>query len=196
MDVNELTGDHPPTLDELRQLQERTRQEGRCGSLQTQSGLPCRRSPAPGYTVCYKHGARVPSTIAKAERSLALLRMPAIEALMDIIDQWMENTCELCGYPRRGETEDKRVIVQTAKLILDRTGLGPRATLDVNARRTDDGEALVEHMTDAEREQLRGLIDQVNILKAAVRGRLATTIDVSPLPIAEGVLSSDLTPGS
>lgn len=163
------------TQTELLELQTITRTQGRCGSLQTHSGLPCRRICRTGYTVCRKHGARAPQTIAKAERLLAVARMPAVELLLDQIDQFNEKQCTECGYPR-GSLKERKHMIMIAKAVLDRTGLGPRATIDINARRTDDADALVEQMSEDEREELTRLVQQLNDLKGRVRARLALPV--------------------
>lgn len=165
------------TPDELRALQQATREEGRCGSLQTQTGLPCRRHPAPGYTVCWKHGSRAPQTMAKAERVLAVARMPAVEWIMDELDRAHAETCHECGYPHHTLKERKRIDSLAFKL-LDRTGLGPRQTIDVNARKVDDNELMLDRLNDEEKACLGGLIQQLNDLKARVHMRLNNASDV------------------
>lgn len=168
--ILEATTDADARQTLLRGWQAQVRALGHCGSLQTWNQLPCRRKPRAGYTVCPTHGARAPQTIAKAERALAVARMPAIKVLLDIVDQWEEETCSTCGYPRH-DADHRRVYLSAAKMILDRTGMGPRATLDVNAKKVDDSDALVPHMTVSEKVELRGLLDQVNAIKARVRER-------------------------
>lgn len=168
------------TRDELIAAQIATRAEGRCGSIGTTSGLPCTRWPSAGFTCCRTHGMLAPATLAKAERLLAAARMPAVDALLTILDQHDADTCERCGFPN-GSVDEKRMIVTTAKLVLDRTGLGPRATLDINTKRHDDSEELIEAMTDDERETIAKLINQVNQMKQDVRRRINATVEV-PLP--------------
>lgn len=158
----------------LLELQERTRAERKCGSLQTRYGLPCRRTCAPGFTVCNFHGSRAPQTIAKAERMLAVLRVPAIENLQIMIDQYQEPTCPACGFPKH-DIESMRTQLAAIKLLLDRTGLGPKATLQINATKTDDTDQLIEHMTPEERIEVSGLVQRLDEVKAAVRLRLTRT---------------------
>jgi hypothetical protein len=188
--VNDLIPE--PTHEELLSLQVKTRAEGKCGSLQTQTGLPCRRNPQPGFTVCWRHGARAPQTIKKAERLLSIARLPAINNLTDILDQAQENQCEHCGYPKWGETDYARMIAQTSKIVLDRTGLGPRATLDVNARvGADDTGDLIEQMTEEERELAASLLAQLRLLKDQVRHRMVkvpTAQAVEPVGLLQGVV--------
>lgn len=168
------------TEHELRTLQAATRAEGRCGSLQTRSGLPDRRHVAPGYTVCWKHGARAPQTIAKAERVLAVARMPAVEWVLDELDRANEETCLECGFPRHNLKERKRIDSLAFKL-LDRTGLGPRQTIDINRGKNDDSDLMLDQMNDAEREALGSLIRQLNDLKQRVKTRLnGDVVEVLP----------------
>lgn len=176
------------TRDELTVAVMATKAEGRCGSLDTPNGWPCERYPRAGFAACRKHVARVPATLAKGERLLATARKPAVSALLEILEQWEEHTCAECGYPR-GDTDEKRMIVATAKLVLDRTGMGPRATLDINTPKKDDSDALIEVMTDEERDTLMRLIDQVSQLKSTVRLRLKQAEEV-PLPITRLALAA------
>jgi len=175
----------------LKELQTRTRAEGKCGSLQTRSGLPCRRDTRAGFTVCNKHGSRAPQTIAKAERLLAVARIPAIENVLDFLDQYQERTCPTCGYPQH-DTEEKRTMLAASKLVLDRTGLGPKATLQVNANKADDTDQLIEHMTEAERVEVAGLVQRLDEIKAAVRLRVAQA-SASTLITAHGVIDATFT---
>lgn len=162
---------------ELGLIQEATRKEGRCGSRQTSTGLPCRRHPAPGYTVCWKHGSRAPQTMAKAERVLAVARMPAVEWVLDELDRANADTCHECGYPHHSLKERKRIDALAFKL-LDRTGLGPRQTIDVNSRKVDDNDLMLDRLNEDEKNCLAGLIRQLNDLKARVHMRLNGATEV------------------
>lgn len=159
------------TPDELMELVRTTRASGRCGSLQTASGLPCKRLCRIGYTVCRKHGERAPQTIAKAERLLAIARMPAIEWILDAIEQAQEETCGTCGYPTRGLKEKKRLDSLSFKL-LDRTGFGPRQTIDLNAK-SDATVVDVTSYTPGELAELDHVLATMDKLQARVRARLA-----------------------
>lgn len=146
------------------------------------NGLPCKNACQPGFTVCYLHGANSPVIKAKAEQQLALLRMPAIEALYKVmeslnrtIDQFDEDTCATCGYPR-GDAEEKEALIkacrslaQTCGLVLDRVGLGPRATLEV---KQSDGNLDLNAFTEQERYEMMGLLAQLRALKQSVKNRV------------------------
>lgn len=158
------------TPEEILSIVIRTKAEGRCGSLQTSSGMPCRRWCKIGYTVCRKHGERAPATRAKAERALVAARMPAIAVLNDQLEQWGERPCSACGYPSH-DVENRRVYNQVAKMVLDRTGFGPSATLNLTAGVNDDTDKLLEAMTAAERGEVAMLVGRIEAIKNAVRGR-------------------------
>jgi len=156
---------------DLKALQEAGRAEGRCSSLQTSDGLPCRRYPKPGYTVCRKHGERAPQTVAKANRALAAARLPAIEWYMDALDQASLDTCHECGFPTHSLKERKRIDT-LARVIFDRTGLGPQSKLSVVDDRDSDSDLQVDMLTDDEKLTLSRLVLQVKELKDKVRSRL------------------------
>lgn len=182
------TPERPRTTEELRALQVRARAEGHCGSLQTRSGLPCARYPKPGYTVCRKHGERAPATVAKAERLLAIARQPAIEWIVDAIDQANETTCGSCGFPRHGLKERKRIDSLTFKL-LDRTGFGPRQTIDLNAKTQDSG-VDVSNFNETELAQLDVILRAMDDLQLSVQMRCART---AAEKVIEGVVVKAIT---
>lgn len=153
-------------------LQLRTREEGRCGVRTRSQGLPCKVRPNFGHGRCRKHGAMAPESLAKSERALAVARMPAIEAVLDLLDQYNSQTCGTCGYPLH-DVESKRTMLTAAKLVLDRTGLGPKATLQVNGPQADDTDALIEVMTVEQREEVAAIVARLDAIKAEVRARIA-----------------------
>src|SRR5882672_9624033 len=106
-----------------------------CGKL-TSRGTPCKRQCVPGLTVCNMHGGNSPQAKAKAENMLAQARIPGIEALHEIINQFLEHTCAACGYPT-GDSEQQRTVIAAAKVVLDRTQMGPSSTVHVNANGTE-----------------------------------------------------------
>lgn len=146
---------------------------GGCGSLQTANGLPCRRPPKIGYPVCRKHGERAPQTVAKAERALAAARMPAIEWIMDALDQAAEETCDTCGYPRHGLKERKRLDALAFRL-LDRTGFGPRSTIDVRAGQAESDLDLAQ-LSVEELAELEKLVEAMEEFQTRVRARIAAS---------------------
>lgn len=141
----------------------------KCGAPKASSGLPCQRGVAPGFTRCNLHGGANPAAKIKAEQSLAQARLPACEALFDIIERYDHTTCVTCGYPS-GDTDQQKVILRAAQIILDRTGLGPRATLEL-ARQTD-GDLDLDLLTEGEMAELDRLLTEVRDLKTKIKFRL------------------------
>lgn len=153
---------------------------GGCASLQTANGLPCRRSPKAGYPVCRKHGERAPQTVAKAERLLAIARMPAIEVLIDELDQAQEVECPTCGYPARNLKYRKHVAAISFKL-LDRTGFGPRSSIDLTAKAVDEHHIDVSQLSDSEFEELSRLLEALDVFKGKIDARQAREV-LAPAP--------------
>lgn len=157
------------------------RAAGGCGSTQTANGLPCRRAPKAGYPVCRKHGERAPQTVAKAERLLAIARMPAIEVLIDELDQAQENECPTCGYPARNLKYRKHIAAISFKL-LDRTGFGPRSSIDLTAKAVDEHHIDVSQLTNEEFEELSQLLEALDVFKGKIDARQARNV-LAPAPV-------------
>jgi len=174
------TLDGQARVDRLAQMQAEVRAAGGCGSLQTANGLPCRRTPKAGYPVCRKHGERAPQTVAKAERLLAIARMPAIEVLLDELDQAQEDQCPTCGYPERGLKYRKHVAAISFKL-LDRTGFGPRSSIDLTAKAVDEHHIDVSVLNDQEFEELSHLLESLDQFKMKIDARQAREV-LAPSP--------------
>lgn len=122
----------------LTRIQELVRADNRCGSLETHDGYPCPRRPAVGYTVCQIHGGSdVAVAKHEAERLLATGRIHAVRWMLTEIEQAMKDPCPECGYPRNSAKDKKRLDALATK-ILDRTGLGPKATLTIEAQQKAD----------------------------------------------------------
>jgi len=143
---------------------------GGCGSTQTANGLPCRRAPKAGYPVCRKHGERAPQTVAKAERLLAIARMPAIEGILDEIDQSMEESCGTCGYPN-GTLKYKKYIASLRWQLLNRTGFGPRSSIDLTAKAVDEHYLDVSQLSEQEFEELSVLLEALDVFKGKIASR-------------------------
>lgn len=99
---------------------------------------------------------------------LALGRIPAIEALNQIIEQWDRNRCSMCGYPD-ASVKMLRTIVATATAILDRTGLGSRSTIELTKQ--DDGVLNLELLYPEEREELLAITARFKDLKTRLQER-------------------------
>lgn len=140
----------------------------KCGRPKT-NGQPCNRDVAPGFTACNLHGGANPAAKIKAEQMLAQARLPACEVLYDIIDRFQADMCPACGHPS-GDVDEIKAVTRAAQVILDRTGLGPRATLEVT--RQSDGDLDLDLLTDDEVARLDYHLEQIKQLKSAVHDRL------------------------
>jgi hypothetical protein len=128
------------------------------------------------------HGGSGISSLIKAQLALAALRQPAIDIAFNsliTLDTMMEQlqavTCAACGFPE-GDLKEKEQLIKAAigaakacALILDRTGLGPKATLEV---KQSDGDMNLQLFTLEERAELSALMAQFRDLKERVRVRL------------------------
>jgi hypothetical protein len=132
------------------------------------NGDPCKQQVKLGFTRCPLHGAANPISKIKAEQMLAIARIPAIEALYKILDQFDQNTCTTCGFPV-GTAEEKRMIIQACRTILDRTGMGPHSTFTLTPQ--TDGPLNLEILTPEERGELLGHLAQIKAIKDTIRKR-------------------------
>lgn len=113
--------------------------------------------------------------------------MPAIEVLMDELDQAQEDECPTCGYPARGLKYRKHIAAISFKL-LDRTGFGPRSSIDLTAKTVDEHHIDVSTLSDAEAEELGKLLDALDEFKMRIDARKAREVLVAPAP--QGLLQS------
>jgi hypothetical protein len=160
----------------------------KCGAPSRLTGAPCSRNVAPGFSKCYLHGGATPSARIAAERALAVARTPAIEALHAILTDWGSEVCDKCGRPNY---ENAHPVIRAAQIILDRTGFGPKATIEVTKPDADGLD--VDLLTDGERDELAGLLAQVRELKDRVRARLAgggEAQEAAPLALAAEVVDA------
>ena len=132
------------------------------------NGQPCGRDVRPGFTRCNLHGGASPAAKIKAEQMMAQCRLPAIEALFSIIEQFSNHTCPTCGFPA-GNVDEKRAVIRACQTVLDRAGMGPHTTFEIT--RQHDGDVNLELLTDEERGQLLAHLAQIKEIKAAVRTR-------------------------
>lgn len=158
------------------------------GPYITASGKPCGRDVRPGFTRCNLHGGNAPASKIKAEQLMAQARMPAIEALYTILDQFSNSTCPTCGFPT-GDTDEKRMIVRTCQTILDRCGMGPHATLEI-ARQTD-GDIDLNALMPEERGQLLALLAQIKEIKTAVKQRQQQALSNPSTGLADNPRAKD-----
>lgn len=133
------------------------------------AGQQCGRHIKPGFRYCSFHGGGTAPAKAAAERALAVARMPAIEALLNIVEQFNEHTCPTCGYPN-GEKETQTPVIRAAQVILDRTEMGPSRTLEV---KQSDGDRLdLSLLTPEERGDMARIVAEMRDLKKRVKERI------------------------
>lgn len=158
-----------------------------CGAPNSH-GMPCRRAPMHGMTRCQLHGGANPAAKIKSEQMLAQARLPACEALFTILEDWQRDTCPSCGFPAANSVDNQKVIIRAAQVILDRSGLGPRATIETVTQ--TDGDLNLDLLTDNEMGLLDYHLAQIKELKETVRARLNMIPGVLPpaLPAALPVI--------
>lgn len=142
---------------------------GRCASTQTQDGLPCRHWPRAGAILCPTHGGRIPAHLARAERLLSSIRLPALEWLAREIDRASEDACHECGYPRQG-IKERKYIASLVWRLLDRAGLPPTKKLEVSTSAEKD--ITLDGWTREEKLELGGYLQKAKELKTRVEARL------------------------
>jgi hypothetical protein len=130
-------------------------------------------------TRCSLHGGKGPASIIKAQTMMATARLPAIEALYTILEQFESSRCGLCGFPT-GDTDEKRMIIQACRTVLDRCGMGPSQT--INTAPQKDADLNIELLTPEERGELYALLAQVNELRARVHQRQTQIVSTPGMP--------------
>lgn len=132
---------------------------------------------------CNFHGGEALSGKIKAELAMAVLRLPAIEVFVKVIEQFhLRPDCPTCG-GSLADLEAQKVAMKAAVTVLDRTGLGPRAVLELVPQ--NDGGLDFAQLTPAERGELLAAIAVVKDVKLRLRNRL---IGMPEMPV---VLSAD-----
>lgn len=157
------------------------------------NGNPCKQPCVPGQNRCYVHFKNNAIAKIKAEQTMALLRMPAIEVLYnsmqaanELLEQFVEVTCVTCGYPS-GDNDEKeahiraiRTAAQTCASILDRCGMAPRTVFEVQQT---DGDLDLSLCTDSEMERMMAALAEYESVKQEMRNRL-NGIANGPTPTA------------
>jgi hypothetical protein len=88
------------------------------------AGIQCRRAPIAGGSVCRHHGGGAPQVKRAAKLRLLELIDPAIAGLERALT--IKGACTQCG-----RADDMSIVLRAAQLVLDRAGLGPSSTLEV-----------------------------------------------------------------
>ena len=91
-------------------------------------GERCQKSAMHGQQVCHFHGGKNPDALRKAQERLLALAEPALDGLLKAL-----------------ESNDLPAIVSAARIVLDRAGLGPSASLTVS--RVEDSSSWVHWLT-------------------------------------------------
>jgi hypothetical protein len=138
------------------------------GGVRISSGEPCKMRVVKGTTRCFLHGGVAPQSKIKAEMALALVRVPAVQVLHAIIEQYMDTQCATCGYPT-GDNDAQRTVIQAAKATLDRTGMGPSSKVELTTQ--SDGALNLELLTPDERAEMLALGMRIQEIKDRVRAR-------------------------
>ena len=152
----------------------------KCGSPDNPAGAYIKTNGEPcgngvtkgGGTRCNLHGGHSPAAKIKADQMMAQCRLPAIETLYQLIDQFSRKTCAICGFPK-GDTDEKRMIIRACQTTLDRSGMGPHSTLDL-VKQTD-GDLPLALLTDEEKGTLHAALAQINEVKSQIRLRQETS---------------------
>jgi hypothetical protein len=114
------------------------------------NGTDCRNHAILGGTVCNVHGGRLPNVRKAAAERLKELQHPAIERLEEALD------ADARTVTKRGEIltvgPDHANRIRAATVVLDRTGLGPTHTANVNV---EAGERLLGLMRELDRPTVR-----------------------------------------
>ena len=160
------------------------------------NGDPCRMAVVPGTHKCHMHGGSTPQALLKAQQAAALLRMPVLESMhevhetmMEVIRQFAANQCPTCGYPK-GDVEEIQAVakvasvcINQARMILDRTGIPPKAVLEV---KQVDGDLDLRQLTAGEKQRMISLLAEMRDLKEDIRRRIhgvpVSVIETQALP--------------
>ncbi|MWB98307.1 hypothetical protein [Agromyces seonyuensis] len=92
--------------------------EKRC-LARNKRGVQCGKARLVGLTVCRIHGGGTKASLAKSRRAIDQLVTPALVQLQQIINS---------------ETSTNTEKLQAIRLVLDRTGFGPNATIQVDGK--------------------------------------------------------------
>jgi hypothetical protein len=151
------------------------------------NGDPCKRHPAHGMRHCAFHGGEGLSGKIKAELAMAVLRLPAIEVFVKVIEQFhLRPDCPACG-GTLADLEAQKVAMKAAVAVLDRTGLGPRAVLELVPQ--NDGGLDFNQLLPEERGELLAAIATVKDIKQRLRNRILGMPDASQIIDASVVKS-------
>jgi hypothetical protein len=118
------------------------------------AGVQCGRAPIPGGNVCASHGGKAPQVIAAAKVRLLTLTGYALDHLDHLFQP--RPACPTCG---RTDADRDPVVLRACQLVLDRAGLGPHMTVEVEKAPVEDFSAeSIEWLTPEELAEVRRLV--------------------------------------
>ncbi len=103
----------------------------RCSATAKASGERCGRAPIPGGNVCAVHGGKAPQVVEMARMRLMEGASLAIDALLRCLTP--TPPCPMCG---RSDSDRDPATIRAAQIVLDRTGFGASAKLEVTPSET------------------------------------------------------------
>lgn len=129
-----------------------------CTAENHSNGGRCPNRPMRGMAVCWAHGGKQPMSQDSARKRLTLLVEPAIAFFGEIM-----TAGEYCAHC--GRRDDMSLVLKAATVVLDRCGLGPKATVQVENKLED-----LSEMTDDELLQAAKDITDLVAQRVAARG--------------------------
>jgi hypothetical protein len=100
-------------------------------SATNRRGERCELAKMPGATVCHFHGAKAPQVIRAAKERLIRGADYAIDCILDIIK--VRPPCPTCQ-----RVDDPKVQLRASQVLLDRAGLGPTSTIEIDDKNAKD----------------------------------------------------------
>ena len=101
-------------------MDENSKSTSRQCSATNRMGIQCGKSAMLGQKICHMHGGKAPQNIRAAKKRMLEMADGAMLALQDAIDNG-----------------DHKESVSAARIVLDRSGLGPTSTIDLNEKNGD-----------------------------------------------------------
>tara|TARA_R110000824_G_scaffold167181_3_gene343962 strand:- start:1472 stop:1867 length:396 start_codon:yes stop_codon:yes gene_type:complete len=83
-------------------------------------GIRCSKSAMMSQKICHMHGGKAPQNIRAAKKRMLEMSDSAMIALQDALDHG-----------------DHKESVSAARIVLDRCGMGPSSTIDLNEKSSD-----------------------------------------------------------
>jgi hypothetical protein len=100
----------------------------------------------PGATVCHFHGGKAPQVLRAAKERLVRGAEHAIDAILSILKD--RPACPTCQ-----RVDDQRIQLRAAQVLLDRAGLGPTSTIEIDDKNAKD-QAWAKWLTEPQLQQI------------------------------------------